>query len=75
MDGDVVKRIPPADSPFADFTAAFAMDPAQHGINMLVWHTMDCAQYGTKMMMWHTLPLRVQLMMSELQQQSPEASQ
>jgi len=28
MDGDAVKRIPPADSPFADFIAAFAMDPA-----------------------------------------------
>lgn len=34
MDGDAVKRIPPADSPFADFTA-FAMDPAQHGSHML----------------------------------------
>jgi len=29
MDGDAVKRIPPADSPFADFIAAFAMDPCE----------------------------------------------
>jgi len=56
MDGDAVKRIPPADSPFADFIAAFAMDPAQRGSHMLVWHTMDSAQCGNEMLMQRTLP-------------------